>query len=77
MRAVRRGGRWPARNVSGGENNVPNPMVHPLPLLANLAYSFRESNLAGKVIVLLLFIGSIYVWSVMVTKSMPRSMHTS
>jgi len=36
--------------------------------LANLLYSFRESNPSGKVIVLVLFVSSIYVWTVMITK---------
>lgn len=40
----------------------------PVMPLANLLYSFRESNMAGKIIVLVLFVGSIFVWTVMVTK---------
>ena len=36
--------------------------------LANLIYSFNQSNVPGKAIVLLLFAGSIYAWSIMVTK---------
>ncbi len=36
--------------------------------LADIIFSFRESNLPGKVIVVFLFIGSIYAWSIMVTK---------
>ena len=36
--------------------------------LAGIGRSFIESNAAGKVIVLLLFVGSIFAWSVMVTK---------
>ncbi len=36
--------------------------------LADMLFSFRESNIAGKVIVLLLFAGSIYAWTIMVTK---------
>lgn len=36
--------------------------------LANLIFSFHQSNLPGKIIVLLLFVGSIYAWSIMVTK---------
>jgi len=36
--------------------------------LADMFYSFRESNTSGKLIVLLLFAGSIYAWSIMVTK---------
>lgn len=40
----------------------------PYPVLANVFFAFAESNTTGRVIVLLLFLGSIYVWSVMVTK---------
>ncbi len=36
--------------------------------LADFLYSFRESNPSGKVIVILLFIGSIYAWTIMATK---------
>ena len=36
--------------------------------LANIIYSFNESNPAGKVSVLALFVGSIYTWTVMLTK---------
>ncbi|MDA1087393.1 MAG: MotA/TolQ/ExbB proton channel family protein [Verrucomicrobia bacterium] len=35
---------------------------------ANLMFAFRESNTPGKVIVALLFIGSIFAWSIMITK---------
>ena len=35
---------------------------------ANLVFAFDRSNTAGKVIVALLFVGSIYAWSIMVTK---------
>ena len=45
----------------------------PLMPLANMVYSFRESNLSGKMIVLILFVGSIFVWTVMVTKYMELS----
>ncbi len=36
--------------------------------LADMLFSFHESNVAGKVIVLLLFAGSIYAWTIMVNK---------
>ncbi len=36
--------------------------------LANFIYAFQESNMPGKLIVLLLFIGSIFAWTIMVTK---------
>lgn len=36
--------------------------------LADIIFSFNQSNLPGKVIVVLLFVGSIYAWSIMVTK---------
>jgi biopolymer transport protein ExbB/TolQ len=35
---------------------------------ANLVFAFRESNTPGKIIVALLFIGSIFAWSIMITK---------
>lgn len=35
---------------------------------SGLIYSFTESTIEGKVIILLLFLGSIFSWSVMVTK---------
>jgi biopolymer transport protein TolQ len=38
--------------------------------LADIIFSFRQSHLPGKVIVFLLFVGSIYAWSIMVTKFM-------
>ncbi|MBU0678140.1 MAG: MotA/TolQ/ExbB proton channel family protein [Verrucomicrobia bacterium] len=36
--------------------------------VADVMFAFAESNLTGKVIVGILFVGSIYAWSVMVTK---------
>lgn len=36
--------------------------------LANIVFAFGESNLAGQVIVLMLFAGSIFAWSIMLTK---------
>lgn len=36
--------------------------------LADIIFSFHQSNLPGKIIVVLLFVGSIYAWSIMVTK---------
>lgn len=38
------------------------------PCLADLLFALKESNTAGKVIVLVLFIGSVFVWSVMISK---------
>ena len=40
----------------------------PLFPLANMFYSFQQSNLPGQVIVLLLLAGSIYAWTVMLSK---------
>jgi len=36
--------------------------------LANVFFSFRECNPAGKVIIVFLFVGSIFAWTIMVTK---------
>lgn len=36
--------------------------------LANVWFAFSQSNLAGKVIVVLLVLGSVFAWSVMLTK---------
>ena len=36
--------------------------------VADVLYAFRESTFSGKVIVILLFLGSIVAWSIMVTK---------
>jgi biopolymer transport protein ExbB/TolQ len=36
--------------------------------LANILFAFQESNFAGKVIVGILFVGSIFAWSIMVSK---------
>ena len=38
--------------------------------LADVLSAFRMSDFAGKMIVLVLFVGSIFAWSVMVTKFM-------
>ena len=40
----------------------------PLPL-ADIFFALRESTISGKVIVVFLFIGSIFAWSIMVTKA--------
>lgn len=40
----------------------------PLLPLADVLYAFRESNISGKVIVFILFAGSIGAWSIMITK---------
>jgi biopolymer transport protein ExbB/TolQ len=42
--------------------------VLPEPVLAGVGFAIRQSNLAGKVIVAILFVGSIFAWSVMLTK---------
>ena len=47
-------------------------LLTPLPV-ADVFYAFRESTLAGKAIVALLFAGSILAWSIMVTKGMDLS----
>ena len=39
-----------------------------LPLAEGLVYSFLESTIEGKIVLLVLFFGSIFSWSVMVTK---------
>lgn len=44
-----------------------SPLFLKLPL-AGILFAFQESNLAGKVIVALLFAGSIFAWSVMAGK---------
>ncbi|MBN1269135.1 MAG: MotA/TolQ/ExbB proton channel family protein [Kiritimatiellae bacterium] len=44
-------------------------LVPPLPL-ADVFFAFRTSNFAGKVIVVLLFVGSIFAWTIMITKYM-------
>jgi len=40
----------------------------PSPVVAGVGFAIRQSNMAGKLIVLILFIGSIFAWSVMLTK---------
>lgn len=42
--------------------------IGPVIPLANFVYSFKESNLPGQAIVVILFLGSILTWTVMVTK---------
>lgn len=46
-------------------------LLTPIPLpVADLLFAFRESNLlSGKLIVAILFLGSMFAWSVMVTKA--------
>ncbi len=39
-----------------------------LPLASGLVYAFLESTIEGKIVLLVLFLGSIFSWSVMVTK---------
>ena len=36
--------------------------------IAGIIFAMRQANLAGKIIVIVLFVGSIFAWSVMVTK---------
>jgi len=38
------------------------------PVLADVAYALRQSNLAGKAIVVVLFVGSIFAWTLMLSK---------
>lgn len=47
--------------------SLPYYMISGLPL-ADVFYALKESNTAGKVIVVVLFVGSIFVWSIMITK---------
>jgi biopolymer transport protein ExbB/TolQ len=42
-------------------------MIPYLPL-ASVAFAFRESTIAGKIIVLFLFVGSIFAWTIMISK---------
>lgn len=44
------------------------PVWLPAPALGNVFFAFRESDLAGKAIVAILFGGSIIAWSIMITK---------
>jgi biopolymer transport protein TolQ len=48
---------------------IENMLYFHLPL-ADLIYSFKESNTPGQAIVVLLFMGSIYAWTIMVTKGL-------
>ena len=43
------------------------PLPCPLPV-AGILYAVQSSNLPGKIIVAILFVGSVFVWSVMITK---------
>ncbi len=49
---------WPWLEMGG----IPEPIV------AGMGFAIRQSNLAGKIIVAILFAGSIFAWSVMLTK---------
>jgi len=42
--------------------------VVPVYVVADVVFALRQSNTAGKVIVVILFVGSIFAWSVMLTK---------
>jgi len=44
-----------------------NPITFTLPV-AGIVYAVQESNLPGKIIVAVLFVGSVFVWSIMITK---------
>jgi len=44
-----------------------DPLLSFLPI-ADIGYALRESNLSGKVIVVILFVGSIFAWSMVLTK---------
>ncbi|NKB25091.1 MAG: biopolymer transporter [Kiritimatiellae bacterium] len=46
---------------------VENMLLSSSPI-GGVFFAFHESNVAGKLIVCLLFVGSIFVWSIMVTK---------
>ncbi|HPA77080.1 MAG TPA: MotA/TolQ/ExbB proton channel family protein, partial [Kiritimatiellia bacterium] len=41
--------------------------IHYFPL-ADVGFAFRESNLAGQLIVLILLVGSVFAWTIMVSK---------
>ena len=54
--------------AQGGVAAIPYLSLAPFLPVADVFFAFRESALPGKVIVLVLFAGSIVAWSVMVTK---------
>ncbi|MGD9872874.1 MAG: MotA/TolQ/ExbB proton channel family protein [Kiritimatiellia bacterium] len=43
------------------------PIIYNFPL-AGVAFAFKESNFAGQVIIVLLLVGSVFSWSIMVSK---------
>ncbi len=43
-------------------------LAYRVPLATGLSFAWRESGLYGKLIVLVLFLGSMFAWSVMITK---------
>ena len=43
-------------------------LITPILPVADVLFAFRESNIAGQLIVIFLFVGSIIAWSIMVTK---------
>ena len=47
-----------------------NTLLFTMPFLtiANVISAFRVSNASGKIIVIILFLGSIFAWSIMATK---------
>lgn len=47
--------------------NLGHGLLSSLPV-GDIFFAFRESNAAGKIIVIILFIGSIFAWSIMVNK---------
>lgn len=54
--------------AQGGVGAIPFLSLAPFLPVADVFFAFRESALPGKIIVLVLFAGSIVAWSVMVTK---------
>lgn len=49
------------------ENDTMHALLYSLPL-AGVTFALRESNWSGKIIVLVLFVGSMFAWSIMLTK---------
>jgi biopolymer transport protein TolQ len=52
----------------GDDGGIMTSILVPYFPLADIGFAFRQSNLAGQVIVVVLFVGSIFAWSVMLTK---------
>ncbi len=47
---------------------LPSTLILNSGLASGLIFALKESNMAGKIIVVILFVGSMMVWSIMVTK---------